>query len=178
MEWLQNHRYLLIFEGIVFILLGFLAVALPGISTLSAELFIGWLLIIAGIVQLFRIAKTPHAPGFVGSLLTGILYLAFGVSLLIFPVAGILSLTALLILFFIAEGIAKIILGFQLRPLRRWGWFLINGILSLLIAYIIWSGWPGTAFWVLGLLVGINMIFFGISLLFLAWGIHHIESKP
>lgn len=107
MEWLQNHRYLLIFEGIVFILLGFLAVALPGISTLSAELFIGWLLIIAGIVQLFRIAKTPHAPGFVGSLLTGILYLAFGVSLLIFPVAGILSLTALLILFLLQKALQK-----------------------------------------------------------------------
>lgn len=178
MEWLQNHRYLLLFEGIIFTLLGILAVALPGISTLSSELFIGWLLIFAGIVQLFRTIKARHAPGFIGSLLTGILYFIFGLLLILFPIAGIFSLTVLLTIFFIAEGIAKIILGLQLRPFRRWGWFLLNGLLALVIAYIIWSGWPGTAFWVLGLLVGINMIFFGISLMFLAWGMPPIESKP
>jgi uncharacterized membrane protein HdeD (DUF308 family) len=176
-ERLQSHRYLLLFEGIVFTLLGFIAVALPGISTLGTTLFIGWLLIFAGGVQLFRTFKARHAPGFLGSLLTGLLYLAFGILLILFPVAGILSLTALLTIFFAAEGIAKIILGLQLRPFRRWGWFLLNGVLALLIAFIIWSGWPETAFWVLGLLVGINMIFFGISLMLLAWGIPRIESK-
>lgn len=178
MEWLQSHRYMILFEGIIFTLLGIFAVALPGISTLSSELFIGWLLIFAGIVQLFRTFKARHAPGFIGSLLTGILYFIFGLLLILFPIAGIFSLTALLTIFFIAEGIAKIILGLQLRPFRRWGWFILNGLLALVIAYIIWSGWPGTAFWVLGLLVGINMIFFGISLMFLAWGVPHIESKP
>ena len=178
MEWLQNHRYLLLFEGIVFTLLGFIAVALPGISTLSTELFIGWLLIFGGAVQLFRTFKARHAPGFLGSLLTGILYFVFGILLILFPIAGIFSLTVLLTIFFIAEGIAKIILGIQLRPFRRWGWFLLNGFLALIIAYIIWSGWPGTAFWVLGLLVGINMIFFGISLMLLAWGIPRAEPKP
>jgi uncharacterized membrane protein HdeD (DUF308 family) len=176
-EWLKNQRYLLLFEGIIFTLLGFIAVALPGISTLSAELFIGWLLIFAGIVQLFRTFKARHAPGFLGSLLSGILYLVFGCLLVLFPIAGILSLTLLLTVFFIAEGIAKIILAFQLRPFRRWGWFLLNGVLALVIAYIIWAGWPGTAFWILGILVGINMIFFGISLMFLAWGIPSNETK-
>lgn len=178
MEWLQSHRYLLLFEGFIFTLLGFIAIAWPGISTLSSELFIGWLLIFGGVVQLFRTIKTRKAPGFIGSLLTGILYFIFGVLLILFPMAGVLSLTVLLTIFFIAEGIAKIILSLQLRPFRRWGWFLLNGILALIIAYIIWAGWPGTAAWVLGLLVGINMIFFGISLMFLALGIPRIESKP
>jgi uncharacterized membrane protein HdeD (DUF308 family) len=176
-EWLQNHRYLLLFEGIIFTLFGCLAVALPGISTLSTELFIGWLLIFAGAVQFYRTIKTRQAPGFLGSLLTSLLYLILGILLIIFPIAGIFSLTVLLTIFFIAEGLAKIILGLQFRPFRRWGWFLLNGVLALIIAYIIWVGWPGTAFWVLGLLVGINMIFFGISLIFLAWGIPHITPK-
>jgi uncharacterized membrane protein HdeD (DUF308 family) len=174
---LRNHRYLLLFEGIIFVLLGFIAIALPGISTFSAELFIGWLLIFAGAVQLYRILKARHAPAFAGSLFTSILYLIFGVLLILFPTAGIFSLTVLLTLFFLAEGISKIILGFQLRPFRRWGWFLLNGVLALIIAYIIWAGWPGTAYWVLGLLVGINLIFFGLSLIFLAWGIPRIEPK-
>lgn len=176
LDWLQNHRYLMLFEGIVFVLLGLIAVALPGISTLSAELFVGWLLIFGGAIQLFRTFRSRHAPGFIGSLLTGILYAVFGILLVAFPIAGIYSLTFLLTLFFVAEGIAKIILSFQLRPFPRWGWFLLNGILALVLAFIIWSGWPGTAFWVLGLLVGINMIFFGFSLIFLAWGMPKIEK--
>lgn len=79
-------------------------------------------------------------------------------------------------LFFIAEGIAKIILGIQLRPFSTWGWFILNGILALVMAFIIWQGWPGTAYWVLGLLVGINMIFFGISLIILATGAPRIDE--
>lgn len=171
MEGIQNNRTLLIVEGVIFTLLGFLAVALPGISTLSIELFIGWLLIFAGAVQLFRTIKAGgRAAGFIGSLLTSVLYLIFGILLVLYPVAGIFSLTVLLTLFFIAEGIAKIVLGIQLRPFPQWGWFILNGILALVMAFIIWAGWPGSAFWILGLLVGINMIFFGISLIFLAVG--------
>lgn len=176
MEGLQNNRNLLIFEGILFSVLGFLAVALPGISTLSTELFIGWLFIFAGCIQLYRTISARHAPGFIGSFLTGILYFIFGILLILFPVSGIFSLTILLTFFFIAEGIAKIILGLQLRPLHRWGWFFLNGVLSLVMAYIIWMGWPGSAFWVLGLLVGINMIFFGMSLIFLAFGVPPVDN--
>ena len=177
MEWLQKHRNLLIFEGIIITLLGFLAVALPGISTLSTELFIGWLLIFGGIIQLYRTFKGRHEQGFVGSLITSILYLIFGILLIVFPVAGIISLTLLMTLFFLAEGIAKIILGFQLRPISRGGLFILNGILALVMSFIIWAGWPGTAFWVLGLLVGINMIFFGISLIFMAIGMPKIDAN-
>lgn len=178
MEWLQSNRNLLLFEGIIFALLGFLAVALPGISTLSTELFIGWLLVFGGIVQLYRTFKGRHeGPGFVGSLLTGFLYVIFGILLVLFPIGGIFSLTILLTLFFIAEGIAKIILGVQLRPSSTWGWFILNGVLALIMAFIIWAGWPGTAFWVLGLLLGINMIFFGISLIFLALGMPRPDVK-
>jgi uncharacterized membrane protein HdeD (DUF308 family) len=177
-ETLQGNRYLILFEGIIFTLLGIIAVVLPGIATLSTELFIGWLLVFGGIVQLFRTFKSKNAPGFFGSLLTGILYLVFGLLLVFFPIQGVISLTLLLTFFFIAEGIAKIILGFQLKPFSRWGWFILNGILALIIAYIIWAGWPSSAFWVIGLLVGINMIFFGLSLIFLSWGIPRIEPKP
>lgn len=177
METIQP-RTLLIVEGVIFTILGFLAVALPGISTLSVELFIGWLLVFAGAVQLFRTLKAGRqATGFVGTLLTSILYIIFGILLLVFPVQGILSLTFLLSLFFIVEGIAKIVLGFQLRPVPRWGWFILNGILALIMAFIILVGWPGTAFWILGLLVGINMIFFGISLIFLGVATPRIDAS-
>jgi uncharacterized membrane protein HdeD (DUF308 family) len=75
------------------------------------------------------------------------------------------------------EGTAKIVMGFQLRTANNGGWLILSGILSLMMATIIWSGWPSTAFWVLGLLVGINLLFFGLSLTFLALGTPNIENK-
>lgn len=171
MDILQKNRSLLIFEGILFTLLGILAVALPGISTISTELFIGWLFLIGGVVQGYRSLVARHSPGFVGSLLVSLMYIIFGVLLLVYPLAGVISLTLVLTFFFIVEGISKIILGFQMRPFSQWGWFILSGVIALLMAYIIYAGWPGTAFWVLGLLVGINMIFFGITLLFFAFNI-------
>ncbi len=179
MDWVKNNRNLMILEGVLFTILGFIAVAMPGISTLSFELFSGWLLIFGGIFQIYRSFKGwNHSPAVMGSLLTGILYFIFGVLLILFPVAGVISLTALLIIFFIAEGIAKFILGFQLRPTPQWSLFLLNGALALIMAYIIWRGFPGTAYWVLGLLIGINMIFFGISLIFLGLSIPKKDVKP
>lgn len=178
MDWLEKNRNMLLIEGILFALLGFLAIAMPGISTLSAELFIGWLLFFGGIIQLYRTFKSRQEPGFIGSLLTSLMYLLFGALLVIFPVAGIFSLTILLIGFFIAEGISKIILSFQLKPFKQWGWLLVSGIIALIMAGIIWSGWPGTAFWVIGLLIGINLIFFGISLIFLAAGTPKSPTLP
>lgn len=173
--WLENRRNLLLIEGILLALLGIFAVALPGIATLSAELFIGWLLIFSGAIQLYHGFQDRKARGFISAVIIGLLAVVFGILLILFPMAGILSLTILLTIFFVAEGIAKIIFSLQLRPARQWGWMLFNGIVALILAFIIWSGWPGTAFWVLGLLVGINLIFFGLSLIFLASGMPKIK---
>jgi len=179
-EQTNNQRNFLLAEGLIFTILGFLAAALPVISTLSTELLIGSLLIVGGIVQLYRAIKGyPVNPGFWGSIFTGSLYFIFGILLVLFPVAGLLSLTMLLTFFFIMEGIAKIVLAIQLHPTRRWGLFLISGLLAFIMSFIIWAGWPESAFWVIGLLVGINMLFFGLSLIFLALDMPSIdENKP
>jgi uncharacterized membrane protein HdeD (DUF308 family) len=178
MDSLKNHRTLLFVEGILFTILGFFAVALPGISTLSAEIFIGWLLIISGAIQLYRTFKMRETEGFAGSLIVGLLYMIFGILLILFPIAGIYSLTALLIFFFAAEGIAKIFLGFQFRSVKPWGWFIVNGVIALLLALVIWWGWPATALWTLGMLVGINLIFFGVSLISLALALPKNDEPP
>lgn len=172
----RGNRNLLLVEGIIFALLGFLAIAMPVISTLGAELFIGWFVLLGGLVQAYRAFKARHEKGFWGSLLTSLIYVIFGILLLANPIAGVISLTILVTFFFIIQGIAQIILGFQLRPFRQWGWFALNGVLALIMAYLIWSGWPTSAFWVIGLLVGINMLFFGISLIFLALNTPRVDK--
>ena len=85
------------------------------------------------------------------------------------PLAGVLTLTMVLIAFFILEGITAIVIAVQHRDhLRSWGRILFSGIIDLLLAYLIWAGWPSSAGWAIGLLVGINMIFFGLSLVMTA----------
>lgn len=165
---LQQTRGVLIFEGILFILLGILAIALPVASSLALELFIGWFLIIGGIFQLYRAFKTRHRNGFWIALLSAVLNIGLGSLLIAYPIAGMISLTLLLIFYFLFQGIVQIMLAFQWRSASlHWGWILASGLLSLAMAILIWIGWPGTAFWILGLLLGINMLFFGNSLLFL-----------
>lgn len=170
MDYLTKNRGLFITEGIFFIILGILAIALPVWSTLSFELLLGWLFIVGSIIQFVRTFQFHKAGEVVWSLISAILYLVVGIILLAYPLTGILTLTLLLAAFFLVEGIAKLILSFELRSFGNWGWLLLSGILSIILAALIWSGWPGTATWVIGLLVGINLLFLGVTQLLLGMG--------
>lgn len=165
MDTIHRNWKLLLIEGILFVILGMMAVALPAIFTLSIELFIGWLLIFGGIFQGFRSLQARPFKGSYPSLIISILAIIVGILLIAYPLTGVLTLTLLLATYFLIEGIAKIVIAIQWKPSTNWGWLLVSGILSLLISLIIWGGYPGTATWALGLLVGINMIFFGWSLI-------------
>lgn len=172
---IREHWKLFLLEGILFILLGLFAIALPNFATLSLEIFIGWLFLIGGLFQGYRVLQAHGTPGFWLSLVSPILSIIVGVLLLAYPLTGILTLTLLLATYFIVEGIAKIGVSWNLKPLKPWGWLFFSGLLSIFLGVIIFSGWPGTAIWVLGLLVGINMVFFGWALIGLSLA---ARSKP
>lgn len=169
MDVIQKNRTLITFEGIVFLLLGMAAIAFPVFFTFGVEQLLGWLLVIGGIAQGIRVFQMWGTAGNFASLVMGILSLIVGVMLLVYPLGGVLTLTILLTVFFFTEGVFKIAFSISYKEYINWGWLLLSGFLALIMAAIIWSGWPGTALWVLGLLVGINMIFFGASLLSLAF---------
>jgi uncharacterized membrane protein HdeD (DUF308 family) len=166
---IHAHWKLFLAQGIVMMILGALAVLEPNVATLAVTLFVGWLFLIAGI---FRGAAAWHSrrmPGFAWSMLGALLSIALGLILILRPLAGVLTLTMVLVAFFIIEGIASILGAIQHRQhLRSWGWVLFSGIIDLLLAYLIWAGWPSSADWAIGLLVGINMLFFGLSLVMTA----------
>lgn len=168
-ELIQKHRSLFIFEGILFIILGILAIALPGIMTLGIELLIGWLFIIGGAAQAYRSFTTRDTPSFAFSLISALLSIVIGIMLLMYPLTGVITLTILLIAYFLADGVIRIILGFKMKPILGWGWLVLSGVISLILAALLWAGWPGTVAWGIGLIVGINMLFFGSSLLTLAF---------
>jgi uncharacterized membrane protein HdeD (DUF308 family) len=167
----REHWLLFLIEGIILLVLGLLAIIVPPIATLAVTIFIGWLFLISGIVGLITTFWMRREPGFWWALLSGVLGIAAGVVLLWQPVSGVLSLTLVLIVFFLVEGVATIMYALEhKRALSgRWGWMLASGIIDLFLGAIIFAGLPGTAAWAIGLLVGINMVFGGAALIAMAW---------
>lgn len=166
-ETLRSNRSLVLFEGIALLILGLLAIALPVLFTFGFEQLLGWLFLFAGIIQAYRTFKTRHSSGTWASALAALLAIAVGGLLLARPMEGVITLTILLTISFLLEGIIKIFMAASMREYVNWGWLLLSGILALAMAGIIYSGWPSTAMWVIGLLVGINMLFFGYALIIL-----------
>jgi len=167
---LHEHWVLFLIEGIVLLILGAIAVVIPPIATLAVTIFLGWLILISGVIGLITTFWMRHAPGFWWSLLSAILGIIVGIMLLASPVIGALSLTFVLIAFFLIEGAVTIMFALDhKRELSgQWGWMLVSGIIDLVLAAMILAGLPSTAAWAIGLLVGINMIFGGAALIAMA----------
>jgi uncharacterized membrane protein HdeD (DUF308 family) len=144
------------------------------VAGIAVTILFGWLFLISGIVGLYTTFALRHAPGFWWSLLSGVLAVVVGCWLLIQPALGLVSLTYLLIAFFIIEGVATIMFALEHRTALtgRWGWMLVSGIIDLFLAAVILAGLPGTVAWALGLIVGINMIFGGASMIGMALAAH------
>jgi uncharacterized membrane protein HdeD (DUF308 family) len=167
---IRDHWGLFLVEGIILVVLGILAIVVPVVATIAVAIFLGWLFLISGVVGLVSTFWMRHAPGFWWSLISAVLAIAAGIVLLGWPVSGAISLTLLLIVFFIIEGVASIMYAFEHKKelSGRWAWMLVSGIIDLILAGIIWAGLPGTAAWALGLLVGINMLFGGAAMIGMA----------
>ena len=167
---LGTHWKLLTFQGVVMIILGVLAVAAPAVATIAVDIYVGWLFLLSGIVGLVAIFSAKNIPAFLWSLITAALSAAAGVLLVWKPVEGALSLTLLLTAFFVVEGVFQLVTSVAYRDVIRgsWGWMLVSGIADLALAAIILRGWPMTAVWTLGLLVGINLITSGWAIVMAA----------
>src|ERR1700733_15392318 len=167
---LHEHWRLFLVEGIALVILGGLAIMLPQVASIAVEILIGWLLLISGVIGLVNTFRMRGAPAFTWSLLSAILGIATGVLLLWWPLTGVVSLTLVLSVFFVIEGVASIMFALEhKRELSgRWGWMLLSGIIDLILASVIFLGLPGTAAWAIGLLVGINMVFGGWALVAMA----------
>ncbi|MEC7838999.1 MAG: DUF308 domain-containing protein [Chlamydiota bacterium] len=166
-EFIQKNRSLYIFESLIFILLGLIAIAVPALFTYSIEVLIGTVFLIGGLVQGYRTLKSKDTSSYIGSLTISFLSILVGLLLLAFPIKGIITITLLIAIILFFEGAIQLYLGFQLRDFRGWGWIVFSGFVSVVLAMMIWSELPGSASWVIGLLVGINMLIVGISQLLL-----------
>lgn len=163
--------------GLTFVILGIAAIIYPFLSGLAVEQFLGWLLLFGGLIQCVHSYRTKTWSGFFLELVIGLLYLAGGFILITNPITGIVTLTLLLIVLFVVDGILECIMAFRIRPAPGWGWVLVSGLVSLLIGGLIWAQFPSSTAWAIGLLVGINLIFSGISFITLAMGGRSAEAQ-
>jgi uncharacterized membrane protein HdeD (DUF308 family) len=169
-DTVRLHWQLFLTQGVIMVILGVLAVIWPQISTIAVDVYIGWLFLLSGVVGLASMFLAQNVQAFLWSLLTAALSLFVGILLLWHPTEGAVSLTLVLIAFFIVEGIFQIVASLSYRDVfpDQWGWMLASGIADLILAALIIMGWPSTASWALGLIVGVNLITSGAAITMVA----------
>src|SRR4051794_7136542 len=166
----KAHWKAFLFEGIVLALLGLAAMIVPPLASLAVTIFLGWMFLISGIAGLVVTFWARQMPGFWWSLISAALAVLAGLILLARPMQGVLTLTIVVGAYFLAEGIATIMYALEHRRelSGRWSWLLVAGLMDLLISFLIIAGLPGSAEWAIGLLVGINLVIGGASLVGMA----------
>lgn len=157
---LRDHWGWFLALGVLFVLLGFLAIGSATLVTVTSMIFLGSLLLVGGVVQIGYTFSIRQWSGFFLSLLSGILYAVVGFFMIIHPAATALSLTLLLAAFYTVGGIFRLVTAASIR-FEHWGWAVLSGVIKLALGILIWMGWPDTGLWVIGLFIGIDLVFYG-----------------
>lgn len=163
--------------SVLMIVAGILAIVIPPVAGIAVLALVAWLLIFSGAAHFVFAWHTRTAGALIWELLLGILYVFVGVYALLHPLAGLASLTLLLAIYLFVEGVLELVLSFRLRPMPGSNWLLVDGIITLILAILIWRSWPSSTEWVIGTLVGISMLFSGIARLSVSLAARHVIAK-
>jgi uncharacterized membrane protein HdeD (DUF308 family) len=171
----REHWKAFLIEGIVLAILGLAAIIVPPLASLAVAIYLGWMFLIMGILGLVMTFWARGMPGFWWSLISAVLAIAAGAILLARPIQGVLTLTIVVGVYFLAEGVATIMyaLGHRRELSGRWSWLVVSGIVDIIISGLIITGLPSSAEWAIGLLVGINLLFGGASMIGMALAARH-----
>ncbi len=162
--------------GILMLICGILAISLPLASSIGLVIVLAWLILFTGISHLIFAFHYHSVGGVLWQVLLAIVYGVAGIYMLMNPLLGVFSLTLVLAVFLLFEGILELALYFRIRRVRHAGWVLFDGIVTLILGILIWAQWPSSSVWVIGTLVGISLIFSGISRFMLSFAVRDISS--
>jgi uncharacterized membrane protein HdeD (DUF308 family) len=168
-ETVRKYSLWYLIQGVLLIAAGFLAIIYPVISSVAVIFLLGWLLIISGVLQGISLIGARHVPHFWLQLISVALAILIGFLFLRDPEQGLLTITLLLIVFFMIEGISKVVFSLTIRPFPNWGWVFASGLIGILLSLILWASLPVTAMWLIGLLLGMQLISVGAAIAYLAW---------
>ncbi len=160
--------------GILLIVLGTAGIFLPGVMSLSTALFVGWLLLIGGIIWAMHTYK--YSPKNVMDWIKPVLLLIIGGLMLFYPVPGVEAVGLLMAVYLLLDAMGSFALAQSIYPAKGWGWMTFNGVVSALLASLFLIGWPATSLWLVGLYVGISLLFDGWALVAIGWMLR--KGKP
>ena len=153
----------LIVAAILFIVVGVFAIIEPAVAGLGVALLVGWLLIFGGVSHFLSAFEGGGARRVLFQVLAGVVFVIGGYYLLTHPLLALGTLTLLLGAVILVAGVCEIVTYFRLRGEQASGWMLANGILALVLGGMIWLQWPSSSVWAIGTLVGVNLLFTGIT---------------
>jgi uncharacterized membrane protein HdeD (DUF308 family) len=168
-ETVKKYSLWYLLQGVLMIVAGILALVYPLVASVAMVFLLGWILIISGVLQGIGLIGARDVPHYWLSLISAVLAIVIGLLLLRQPDSGLLLMTVLLIVYFMVEGISKVIFALTIRPFPNWGWVLASGIVGIVLAVYLWANMPVSSEWVLGVLLGILLVSEGVALAYLAW---------
>ncbi|MGB2710214.1 MAG: HdeD family acid-resistance protein [Conexibacter sp.] len=175
-EELQKARKWLMVSGVLAVIAGFVAIVVPAVASVTVAIFIGWMLLFGGIALLVDAFAVRDAGRMVLHLLLASAAGAAGIALLVAPLKGTYTLTVLLVMWFAITGVVRIAAAIAERGTQGAGWMGANGVVTLLLAILIGAELPSSADWAIGLLVGIDFLFYGFGAIAVASAIKHGET--
>lgn len=173
---IEKYSFWYLVQGGLMIVAGVLALIFPLLSAFAMVSFLGWLLIAMGVVQAIGIIGSTSAPNFLLQLISGVLFLIVGLIFLRSPAESLLTLSLILIVLFMIEGISKIVFALTIRPLPNWFWVFLSGIVGIVLSLYLWARMPVTAFWLIGAMLGAVLISEGAAIAYLAWQVRRNKS--
>ncbi|WP_049903099.1 HdeD family acid-resistance protein [Halococcus agarilyticus] len=156
--------------GALVSILGIIAIFSPFVTGIALSPILGVLLVIGGIGHAVHVFSAEGTRTFVWQALLAVAYAVSGITLIANPIIGLLTLTLLLAVFFVIEGLIEVVMGVRRRPASGWGWLLASGVVGIVAGVLVWIGWPISALWVVGLVFGIKLLSTGATMIVLAMG--------
>lgn len=168
-ETVKRYSLWYLIQGVLLVIAGVLAIVSPVIASVAVVFLLGWILIVSGALQAIGLIGASHVPHFWLQLISAVLAALIGVLLLRSPESSLLVMTMLLIVYFMVEGLAKVIFALTIRPFPNWGWVLASGFLGIVLSSLLWTNMPLSSEWLLGFMLGLLLISEGAALAYLAW---------
>src|SRR5277367_5012530 len=166
----------LIAIGVIFIVLGIMAIAEPLVAGLAVAFLVGWLLIVGGVAHLVAAFGGGGALRVIVQVLIGVVYLAGGLYFVTHTLLGLGTLTILLAGIILVEAVFEIVSYFRHRGSQASSWLFINALITLLVGGLIWFHWPSSSVWAIGTLVGVNLLMTGISRVMIGMAARNFSS--
>jgi uncharacterized membrane protein HdeD (DUF308 family) len=172
----RKRALLFLAQGLGLVAAGVLALIYPALASTGITVLVGWLLILAGIVQAVSLFGVTQVPYFWLDLVAAALAILVGWILAFRPESGLVAITLLMLVYFLVTGLQRVIFALMVRPMTDWGWLLASGLAAIVFALVLFQSLPEAATWLLGLLLGLHLIATGGAQAYLAWRLRKLTA--